>query len=157
MARHAMHVGALIAGVGLTIALAGTAQAIPITQARCATALQTITTASGLVPLSGLNLSINNGFLPQSVIVQVSADMGVDLSAEVRLAYSIDGGPPQEGVFGPANFANHQQFFETRATIAVIPLGPGFHTIAPHWRISGAPGKNAQVVARCATVEASTR
>ena len=86
-------------------------------------------------------------------IVQLSADTGVDPGAEVRVAYSVDGGPPQEGVFGPANLANHQEFFEARTVIAVIPLARGGHTITAHWRVSGGSGKKAAMDNRCMTVE----
>ncbi len=99
---------------------------------------------------------MNNGTSARQAIVQVSADMGVDPDAEVRLAYAIDGGRPQEGVFGPANFANNQQFWETRSTIAVIPLPAGTHTISAYWRVSGATGKNAVSSMRCMTVQART-
>jgi hypothetical protein len=90
------------------------------------------------------------------VIVQFSADTGVETGAEVRISYEVDGGAPQEDVFGPANLADHQEFFEARAVIAVISLGPGTHRITPFWRVSGAPGKNAFMDSRCVTAESKT-
>jgi hypothetical protein len=89
--------------------------------------------------------------------VQITANAGVDEAAEIRLAYAIDGGAPQENVFGPANLANHQEFFETRAKFAIIPLGVGVHTIEPFLRISGAPSKNATLVQRCFFAEGRMR
>ena len=133
------------------------ALALPTAQGRCATAFTTITTASGFQPMSGLLLSINNGASPRNTVVQVSADIGVDPGAEVRIGYSIDGGAPVEGVFGPANLANHQEFWETRTTMAIVRLPAGVHSVAPYWRISGVAGKNAFMTARCATIEGVTK
>ena len=132
-------------------------QAIPPAQGTCA--LNTVQTNSTNPshPIPGLSVTVNNGSLASTAIVQLSADTGVDRDAEVRVAYSVDGGAPQEGVFGPANLANNQQFFEARAVIALIPLPAGTHTITPHWRVSGAAGKNAFMDNRCMTVESRTR
>lgn len=133
------------------------AQALPAAQGRCATAFTTITTASGFVPMPGLLVSINNGGSARNALVQVSADIGVDAGAEVRIGYSIDGAAPVEGVFGPANLANHQEFWETRATMAIVRLPAGVHSVAPYWRISGVAGKNAFMTTRCATIEGFTK
>jgi len=157
MVTNTMRLAAAIAGVGFLLSTAGMAQAVPASQARCALDAQSITTSSGLVPIPGLALIVNNGRAARTAIVQLSADMGVDAGAEVRVAYSVDGGSPREGVFGPANLANHQEFFEARSVIAVIPLPAGTHTVTPFWRVSGPPGKNAFIDNRCATLEVNTR
>ncbi|MEU7835264.1 MULTISPECIES: hypothetical protein [unclassified Nonomuraea] len=61
-----------------------------------------------------------------------------------------------EGAFGPANFANHQEFAETRSTFALITVGPGRTNIRPVIRINGPAGKTGSVLHRCVSVEAST-
>jgi hypothetical protein len=132
-------------------------RAIRPPQAACAFQFITTNSTTPPQPIDGLQLTIDNADAETLAIVHVSADTGVDATAEVRLSYSIDGGPPQEDVFGPANLANHQEFFEGRHLMAVIPLGPGVHTINPVWRVSGAPGLNAIMDSRCATVEGFTQ
>ena len=132
-------------------------QAIPGNQKQCTSNDVSITAADGFQPLPGLGVTVNNGGVARKAIVQLSADQCVDANAEVRIAYSIDGGIPQEGVFGPSNFANHQEFCETRMTMAVIPLSAGTHTIRPHWRVSGSSEKEAVDVGRCITVESRTQ
>jgi len=98
-------------------------------------------------------VTVNNGSSAQSAVVAVSAKMGVDVDAETRVAYSVDGGPAQENAFGAANLANHQEYYEGRAAMAVIPLGPGSHTITAYWRVSGATGKTSVMDERCLTAE----
>jgi hypothetical protein len=112
------------------------------------------TTASNVgQPMPGLSITVNNGSAARSALVAVSANTGVDVDAETRVAYSVDGGPAQENLFGPANLADHQEYYEGRAAIAVIPLGPGSHTIAAYWRVSGAAGKTSTMDERCLTAE----
>jgi hypothetical protein len=141
----------------------GSAHALPAAQGRCVPTppnggtVATNTAVTGFLPIPDLSLRINNGLTPRRAVVRVSADIGVDPVAEVRIGYKIDAGPIQEGVFGPANLANHQEFFETRATMAIVPLAAGVHTVVPFWRISGAAGKNATMTARCATIEGFTK
>jgi hypothetical protein len=93
---------------------------------------------------------------PQTVKVEVTADIGVDSGAEVRLGWMINGSAPSEGTFGPANFANHQEFFETRSTFGLINIGPGTTTIQPWIRVSGSTDKKATLLHRCFTIEATT-
>jgi hypothetical protein len=107
-------------------------------------------------PIPGLAVAVNNGSSSRRAVVTLSANLGVDADAEVRVAYSVDGTAAQENVFGPANLANHQEYFEAREVTAVVPLGPGAHTITPYWRISGAAGKTASMDKRCVTVESAT-
>lgn len=134
------------------------AQALPSSQGRCSGADFSITAANGFQPIPGLGVSVNNTTgTTKSYVVRFVADTFVENQAEVRIAYAIDGGPPQEGAFGPKNFANFQQFSETRATMAIIPLGSGFHTVQPFWRVSGAPNSLASIEVSCITIEGNTR
>ena len=147
-------VAGLLAAGGAGFLLGSAAQAVPEPQEACAFDQVTTTADAGSRPIPGLQVSVTNSALGvRKAIVQLSADTGVDPGAEVRVAYSVDGGPPQEGVFGPANLANHQEFFEARTVIAVIPLPRGGHTITAHWRVSGVSGKRATIDNRCMTVE----
>jgi hypothetical protein len=104
-------------------------------------------------PIPGMSVTLNNGSTTHAALVAVSADLGVDANAETRLAYSVDGGPAQEYAYGPANLANHQEYYEGRQAIAVIPLGPGSHTITAYWRVSGSAASTAVANARCLTAE----
>ncbi len=146
-------IGTLLTARGMQFQVA---EAIPNPQETCAFDSLNLTTASGFVS-TGTPVTIDNGTSARRVIVQMTANAGVDEVAEIRLAYAVDGGAPQENVFGPANLANHQEFFETRATFAIIPLPAGVLTIEPFVRISGAPGKNATLVQRCFFAEGRTR
>ena len=105
------------------------------------------------MPALALSIGANSG----NAVIRVSASIGVDPGAEVRIGYKVDGGSPVEGVFGPANLANHQEHWETRAMMAIIHLPPGVHVVSPYWRISGAAGKNAFMTARCATIESFSK
>jgi hypothetical protein len=130
--------------------------AIPNPQESCALSGINITTAQGFQAINGTAVTINNGSSGRRVIAQFSADIGVTANAEVRIGYRVDAGPVQEGLWGPANLANNQEFNEARMVIAVIPVGPGTHTIQPYWRISGAAGHQAFMNQRCFTVEGRT-
>jgi hypothetical protein len=145
-----------VAGVSSYTMFSGTAQAVPTAQRLCAFQTKSIASDDGWRPL-GLGVTINNGSAPRQVVAQLATDMGVDSGAEVRVGYSIDGGAVQEKVFGPGNLANHTEFWQTRSTIAVIPLGSGAHTVTPYWRISGVSGKQGFFEDGCFTVEGRTR
>jgi hypothetical protein len=108
---------------------------------------------SAAQPIPGLAVTVNNGPTARQAIVQVSANLAIDVDAEVRLAYSVDGNAVQENAYGPANFANPQQGAEGRDVTALIPLGAGSHTVAAYWRVSGSSGKTAHMDTRCITVE----
>jgi len=127
-----------------------------VANANCAGNAISYSAPNAAQAIPGLATTINNGTSSRRAVVKVSANLGVDLDAEVRVAYSIDGTAPQENAYGPANLANHQEYYEAREVTAVIPLGPGSHTITPYWRISGASGKNAYMDKRCLTVESAT-
>src|SRR5260370_4423717 len=93
--------------------------------------------------IPGLAVTVNNGTRSRNALVVVSANAGIDADAEIRLAYSIDGGPPPENVFGPANLANHQPYWQARAATAVIPPAASTHPITTFWTVSGPSVKNA--------------
>ena len=162
MSRSAKRVGALVAasalltGAGTYALFSGTAEAIPAAQEKCAFGLKTIKVADGWQPL-GLGVTIDNGDGSRTVVAQLAADMGVVADAEIRVGYSIDGGAVQEKVYGPGNLANHSEFWETRSTIAVIPLKAGRHKVEPQWRISGGAGTSGAFENGCFTVEGRTR
>lgn len=150
-----------LAAVGLMTGTVGFlaapgAEAVPVPQQRCAFNQVTITSFDAAAAIPGLSLTVNNGSVARRAIVQLSADVGVEPNAEVRVSYSVDGGPQQEDTFGPANLANHQEFYEARGVIAVIPLGPGTHSVTPYWRVSAGPGMSAVMDSRCATIESRT-
>src|ERR1700712_2523306 len=131
----------VLSGVGSGARCGTTAEAVPGPQERCSFTPKSIETVDGWKSM-GLGVTIDNGRSARRVIAQLSSDLGVDTLAEIRVGYSIDGGPVQEKVYGPGNLANHTEFWQTRSTIAVIPLRAGAHKITPYWRISGAAGKN---------------
>ncbi len=87
------------------------AQAIPASQGKCADTAISTTTANGAQAIPGMNVSVNNATgSTVRYVVNISADAGIDPNAELRVSYSINGSPPQENVFGPANFINNAQF-----------------------------------------------
>jgi hypothetical protein len=146
---------AMLSGVGTYALFGGTAEAVSSPQSRCAFEFKSVTADQGWMPL-GLDVSINNGAASRRVIAQLAADMGVETGAEVRVGYSIDGGAVREKVYGPGNLANHTEFWQTRSTLAVIPLPAGTHTVQPYWRVSGVSGKSAAFEGGCFTVEGRT-
>ncbi len=148
---------ALLGGAGSWLAFGGaSADATPLSQGRCSFGFRQITTADGWQQL-GLGVSLDNGVSARRVIGQLAADIGVDPGAEVRVGYSVDGGPVREKTFGPGNLANASEFWETRSTVAIFPMSAGTHTVTPYWRISGVAGKNAFFEDGCFTVEGRTR
>jgi hypothetical protein len=147
---------AALAGAGVTGLTTGSAEAIPVAQKTCSFTYSSIAAEHGWRAM-GMGVTIRNGDTPRKVVAQLAADIGVDTQAEVRVGYQIDGGPIQERVFGPANLANHTEYWQTRSTLAVIPVGKGTHTITPYWRISGATGKKGYFQTGCFTVEGRTR
>jgi hypothetical protein len=141
---------------GATAALTSSAEAVPAAQRSCASNVIQTKASDGWTS-TGLSATVRNGSKPRHVIAQLASDAGIDPDAEIRVGYSIDGGPVQEHTYGPANFANNTQYWETRSTLAVIPVPAGTHTVRPHWRISGAAAKGGVLASRCFTVEARTR
>jgi hypothetical protein len=141
-----------IVTLAATLVLARPAGAIQPAQTLCNMGTITITPASGWVPLTDV-IPLPVGY-SQTVMSEATADVGVDSGAEVRLGWSFNGQTPQEGMFGPANFANHQQFFETRTTFSLIPPGYGATSIQAFVRLSGPSGTTATFLHRCVAVEA---
>lgn len=145
------------ASIGVYVGATSTSvQAIPNPQETCALSQISIDVSQGFQFINGTAVTINNGDTGRRVLAQFSADTGVTDDAEVRIGYQVDNGPVQEGLWGPANLANHQDFFEARTVIAIIPVGPGTHTIRPFWRVSGSAGNSAVMDNRCFTVEGRT-
>ncbi len=144
-----------LVSAGVTTALSGSAEAVPTVQRSCATNVVSTLAQNGWTSM-GLTATVKNGTAPRQVIAQLSSDAGVAPNAEIRVGYSVDGGQVREGVYGPANFANHTDFWETRTTMAVIPLGSGTHTVQAYWRISGGTGTNGVLNVRCFTLESRT-
>lgn len=151
----AVAAAAVLGGVGTVVLFGGAAQAVPSAQERCTFGTKSIAAGDGWKSL-GVGVSIDNGKYAHRVIAQLATDLGVDTLAEVRVGYSIDGGAVQEKVYGPANLANHTEFWQTRSTMAVIPLKAGAHTVTPYWRISGTTGKKGYFENGCFTVEGVT-
>src|SRR5215831_2318286 len=129
-----------------------TGPASVVAAAACAGNAISFSAPNAAQAIPGLAVTFDNGSVGRTALIDVSANLGVDVDAEVRVAYSIDGGPAQENAIGPANFANTQEYYEARAVTAVTSLGPGSHTVAAFWRISGAAGKTAHMDRRCLTV-----
>ncbi|HYV78433.1 MAG TPA: hypothetical protein VE979_09920 [Streptosporangiaceae bacterium] len=141
-----------------TFVQAQPAGALPRPQAVCDLGTIAITAARGYVPLTD-PITVTPSL--DAVKAEVTADVGVDAGAEVRIAWKMDQGnnhfAPQEGQEGPANFANHQEFFETRTTFALFGPGAGVPaTITPMVRVSGPPTARATLLHRCFTLEAAT-
>jgi hypothetical protein len=143
----------LAAGSAGTLALAGSAEAIPVAQKHCAFDVRGNAPASGWQPVNSV-VQINNGSVGRYVVVNFNADAGVSPNAEIRIAYRVDGGPLQ--IRGAQNFANHTQYWQTRHSMVVIPVPRGVHTIRPYWRISGGAGTSGVIAARCLTAEVAT-
>src|SRR5438105_878024 len=59
----------------------------------------------------------------------------------------------QENVFGPANLANHQQYWEARADRKITRLNSSHERISYAGRVWGTSGKNAIINQRCMSVE----
>lgn len=153
--RGTIALAAGILGVGSYAFIGGAAEAVPPAQSTCTFGARSITPANGWQPL-GLAVSIDNGTVSRRILAQLATDMGVDSGAEVRVGYRIDSGPVQEKKFGPGNLANHTEFWQTRSTLALIPMAKGTHRVQPYWRISGAAGKRGYVENSCFTVEGRT-
>jgi hypothetical protein len=139
-----------------TFALGRPASALPLSQAMCdARGFPLTASSAGYVGLIDNPVFVD---VPAAttVKVEVTADVSVQAGSELRLTYSLNDSLKQEGTFGPANFANHQEFAETRSTFALIPVGPGRTNIRPVIRLNGPAGKTGVVLHRCVSVEAST-
>ena len=141
-----------LAGVGVTTAVSGPAQAIPTVQKHCAHDVASNTAVNGWRAVNSAVRVTNN--VGRYVAVNFNADAGVDTLAEIRLGYRIDAGAIK--LPGAQNFANHTEYWQTRHSMVVMWVPAGTHTIRPYWRISGATGKNGIIASRCLTAEAYT-
>lgn len=123
-------------------------------QYACGVSLLTITPAKGYVAIPGAKVTVSGEPDPQGVVVMLSVDADVQLGAEMRSTFTVDGAVPHDYTYGPGNIAENQQFWGTRTTMNVIPsLLPGLHTIQAWVRISGAPTTNGVVSRYCMTAE----
>ena len=141
-----------LAGVGVTTAVSGPAQALPTVQKHCAFDVAGNTAANGWRAVNSAVRVTNN--VGRYVVVNFNADAGVDTLAEIRVGYRIDAGAIK--LPGAQNFANHTEYWQTRHSMVVMYVPAGTHTIRPYWRISGATGKNGVIASRCLTAEAYT-
>jgi hypothetical protein len=142
-----------VAGVGVTTAVSGPAQAIPVYEKSCAFDIAGNTAINGWRPVNSV-VTVANGLAGRYVVVNFNADAGVDTLAEIRVGYRLDAGSVQTP--GAQNFANHTEYWQTRHSMVVLYVPAGTHQIRPYWRISGAVGKNGVIAARCLTAEAYT-
>ena len=152
---------ALVAGTFAYVLRESQAGHIANAQYTCRHDSHTLRAEDGRQVIPGLIASTGGG--GGAFIVQLSADLGVDPGAEVRVSYRLrhlnGTEDTAEGEFGPTNFANQQEFFESRMLIAVIParrlprLAGTNAQIQPLWRVSGPPGATATITNRCVTVE----
>ena len=162
MSRSAKRVGALVAasallsGAGTYALFAGTAEAIPGAQEKCAFGLQDDQRGRRLAAARPRCDDRQRRRVPEGRRA-ARRRHGRRGDAEIRVGYSIDGGAVQEKVYGPGNLANHSEFWETRSTIAVIPLKAGRHKVEPYWRISGGAGTSGAFENGCFTVEGRTK
>jgi hypothetical protein len=146
----------LISALALTIATIG-AQAAQTTRSACSVDgsgggnVVSAHPEDGWLAVPGMSKVLNNttGAAKQAYIT-FSADAGVEADAELRLAFSIDGGSPFYA--GPQNLANTQQYWASRSTVAVLSIPPGSHTIQPMWHVNGVNGKLGILDDRCMIV-----
>jgi hypothetical protein len=119
--------------------------------AHCDPSTITVKPVSGEIAFTDLPSRITVAS-PMQVMVTVTADVGVPAGSELRLTYVTNEGTLDEGRVGPANFANHQEFFETRTTFALINVNAGTSIIWPRVRLSGPAGATATLLHRCISV-----
>ena len=142
----------VLAGVGATTALGGSAQAIPYYEKSCKFDVAGNTAVNGWRAVNSSVRVVNN--VRRNVVVNFNADAGVDSLAEIRLGYRVDAGPVQ--IAGAQNFANHTEYWQTRHSMVVMYVPKGTHKIQPYWRISGGAGSSGVIHSRCLTAEAYT-
>lgn len=107
-----------------------------------------IQASDGGFPVAGLSVTVNNNTgATKNAYISFSADANVTPDAEIRLLFTVDGGAP--AYRGTQNLASAQQYWATRTALAVVPVPPGVHTIAPFWYISGDATKSGVMDDRC--------
>ena len=150
--------GILSAGaVATTSLLAPSAYAIPGSQKACGSPHLTLSGGTGPYHSMGLSVTVNDGTTGRNVVVFTSLDGNVSPNAEMRLSWSVDGGPVSDYAFGPGNIAENQQFDGTRTVMDVIHLGAGTHTLTPEVRLSGSSTTSGIVDRLCVVAEAFTK
>ena len=137
------------------VVVAAPASALPVGQATCEFSNFTLSAAAGWLPLTSAR-SVTPGVETEAKVT-AAADVAVDAGAELRIGWSVNNNAPVESFFGPANFANHTEFAETRETFGLLFIGAGTTTIQPFVRVSGPAAARAGMVNRCFAVEALTR
>ena len=147
---------ALILGLSFAVMRGGVAWAIPSSQADCD--FDEVSTTS-FVPAQVPNsiVSVNNGFLARTCIIQFSSQGGTfPTSEQIRIRYSVDGGACTS--FGPEEHLFPSNIIDTLTNISVLDLGPGKHTIQPCFSRSGGAGAPPTAILqnRCLTVECRT-
>jgi len=156
----------LLAGAGILSAAAAAtslvlasspAYAIPGSQEACGSPGLTLTGGTGPYHSMGLSVTVNDGTTGRNVVVFTSLDGNVSPNAEMRLSWSVDGGPVSDYAFGPGNIAENQQFDGTRTVMDVIHLGAGTHTLTPEVRLSGSSTTSGIVDRLCVVAEAFTK
>ena len=75
-------------------------KAIPPSQAQCAFDFQSLLSDAGQTAIPGLSVGVTPS-QDGAALVRFSADVGVDDTAELRIAYSVDGVPAAEYQYGP--------------------------------------------------------
>jgi hypothetical protein len=147
------------AGSAVALAFGGTAQAIPVpASAYHYFGAYSLQQSQGRVALPGTSVVVANGKVARRVIVQVSLDAGIPKNSELRLSYLVDGVFTAEYKYGPANIANHVDFWQTRTADALIPLPAGSHRIQIVLRVSSSsPTATASVQDALITAESQTR
>jgi hypothetical protein len=144
---------ALVAVVASAVTLVVTRTDAVASEAVCVPGTLTLVPSTTYTPFADPLFGESNGAEP--AMLAVTADIGVDSGAEVRLAWALNGQPPKEAAFGgPANFANHTEFMETRTSWTAFGVSSATK-VQPFVRLSGPPGTTATLIHRCFMVEAS--
>ena len=103
------------------------------------------------VSLTDVGITVNNTTSAnKTAYIQLSADAGVGTASEMRMTFSVDGAAGT--YYGPQNFANHTEFWQTRSTTAMISVPPGVHQIVPQFFVQGPAGASGVIDDRCMTV-----
>lgn len=143
--RQGVHVGVALAVVSVALArpmapLASARDLTPtpaptsapgrVTQSICGPAgTATLKAADGLQYFPGMEFSFNAPVAGKAIL-HWSADLSVPSGAEARFAWELDFGF-SDGL--PGNIASHQDYEETRTTMAVVPVTAGAHTLRVIW------------------------
>jgi hypothetical protein len=147
--------GLTAAGVAVGVLTQSTAQAIPRDQQNCDLSQITNDPSQGWMPVEDSEVEIDNLNQRRYVVINFNADAYVTSGAWIRIAYSVDGGPPR--TLGARYFATASEFPQARHSMVVWRLPRGQHQIQPYWRVFGPVGSTGELSGRCTTAEAYTR